>query len=79
MVPTRYGRQAIRLSSKVLGCVFTSALIDSNRVVDVKRAVLGIDVLCIGQVRRSCIHVETFYHTQSILLYGQAARAISIG
>ena len=36
-------------------------------------------VLYIGQVRRSCIHVEALYHTQSILLYGQAARAISIG
>ena len=24
-------------------------------------------------------HVEAFHHTQSILLYGQAARAISIG
>ncbi len=36
-------------------------------------------VLYIGQVRRSLIHVEAFHHTQSILLYGQAARAISIG
>ncbi len=35
--------------------------------------------LYIGQVRRSLIHVEAFHHTQSILLYGQAARAISIG
>jgi hypothetical protein len=94
VVPTRYDRQAIRLSSKVIAMdgVYAENCLEqfqynqtyirpsiSNRVVDVKRCCLCLAVLYIGQVRRSCIHVEAFHHTQSILLYGQAARAISIG
>jgi hypothetical protein len=65
---------------------------DSNRVVDGKvdqgfslAADLSIDcALCIGQVRRfikrfALIMFDYVNHAQSILLYGQAARAISIG
>ena len=90
MVPTRYGRQAILDEFGGLKTFSMSASIDSNRVVDCKvdcsvvylelAAELCLDcVLYITQVRRSLIHVEAFHHTQSILLYGQAARAISIG
>ena len=79
MVPTRYGRQAILDEFGGLKMCSTSASIDSNRVVDAKFCCFMSCCLCITQVRRSCIHVEAFHHTQSILLYGQAARAISIG
>ena len=37
MVPTRYGRQAIRYEFEGLKRTNISALMDSNRVVDVKR------------------------------------------
>ena len=62
-----------------------SASIDSKRVVDVKRLLFyALIVFCISDksvVHLCCSHImfEAFHHTQSILLYGQAARAISIG
>jgi hypothetical protein len=83
VVPTRYGRQAILDEFGGLRRCNISASIDSNRVVDVKHCCVMDCVLCIG---KSVVHlyfvyshVEAFHHTQSILLYGQAARAISIG
>ena len=79
MVPTRYGRQAILDEFGGLKTFIMSASIDSNRVVDCKVLLFYVLLFVYRQVRRSCIHVEAFHHTQSILLYGQAARAISIG
>ncbi len=72
------------MSFLVLGCLGNGQDY-SNRVVERKvyqgllAAAFCIDsVLCIGQVRRSFMF-DYVNHPQSILLYGQAARAISIG
>ncbi len=73
------------LSDSVLvdTCIQVPAEAVSNRVVDVK--CLLFDVLCIA-LSISIFHVTScvlfhlcVHHKQLILLYGQAARAISIG
>ncbi len=74
------------MSFLVLGC-HSNSQDYSNRVVDAKftkglawlLSYFAIDcALRIGQVRRSFMF-DYVNHAQSILLYGQAARAISIG
>ena len=79
MVPTRYGRQAILDEFGGLKMCSTSASIDSNRVVDAKFLLLYVLLFVYHTSPSFMYSCRSVHHTQSILLYGQAARAISIG